>query len=103
MIHAKKNKLPKSDITPQMAHTIKQNQILPEYRRAAVGETKMPEPIITPIMILVADIKPIPRFSPTGAFSSFTFTTAAEKKNNKMVEINCHVCLFFIRRIYIFC
>lgn len=72
-----KHKAPNNEIMPQIVHTTKQNPTLPEYFKADVGDTKIPEPIITPIIIFTAAIRPMPRLSPTVDFSSFVFTTAA--------------------------
>lgn len=38
--------LPNNETKPHAVHTTKQNPTLPEYRNAAVGETKIPEPEI---------------------------------------------------------
>lgn len=65
---------PSNDITPHTAHTVKQRPMLPEYFKAAVGDINIPDPIITPIIILTADKRPIFRFSPT--CSCFSSTTA---------------------------
>lgn len=63
--------IPSNDIMPQTAHTVKQSPILPEYLKAAVGDMNIPDPIITPIIILTADNRPIFRFNPTcSCFSS---------------------------------
>lgn len=75
-----KHNAPNNEIIPHTIHTTKQNPTLPEYFRAAVGDTKIPDPIITPIIMLTAAIRPIPRLSPTVVFSSFVLTTAVEHK-----------------------
>ncbi len=53
--------LPINEITPHAVHTTKHIPILPEYFRAAVGLTKIPEPIITLIITFTAAIRPMLR------------------------------------------
>lgn len=55
---------------PQTAQTTRHMPTLPEYLRAAVGDINMPEPIITPTMILTEAKRPIFRFNPTSDCSS---------------------------------
>lgn len=62
--------LPNKDTTPQIAQIVRQRPILPEYFSAAVGDTNIPDPIITPIIILTADKRPIFLFKPTFSLSS---------------------------------
>lgn len=57
-------------MTPQTAQITKHMPTLPEYFNAAVGDMKIPDPIITPIMILTAAKRPIFCFNPTLDFSS---------------------------------
>lgn len=52
--------------------------MLPEYLNAGVGDTNIPEPIITPMIILTAARRPIFRFNPTSDFSSLI--AAADEK-----------------------
>lgn len=53
---------------------------LPEYSNADVGDIKIPEPIITPIMMLMEAKRPIFFFNPTSEFSSLII--AVQKMNN---------------------
>lgn len=56
------------------------NPMLPEYSNAAVGLTNIPDPIITPIIILTAAKRPMFCFNPTSEFSSLTAAIFQEKK-----------------------
>lgn len=56
---------------PHTAHTIKHMPTLPEYAKAAVGDINIPDPIITPTIILTEAKRPIFRCNPTSVLSSF--------------------------------
>lgn len=47
------------EISPDPAQTTRPNPTLPEYLRTAPGVRKIPEPIITPTIMLTAAISPI--------------------------------------------
>lgn len=81
-----KHKAPSSDITPHPAHTTKQSPKLPEYFNASVGDTKMPEPIITPMIMLMAPIRPMLRLRPTSSTSG-TFFSIFVTETNRFQEI----------------
>lgn len=57
---------------PQTAHIIRHKPMLPEYFNASLGDTNIPDPIITPIIMLTAAKRPIFRCNPTPDFSSLT-------------------------------
>lgn len=65
MPNSAKQRAPKKETTPHAVHIIKHRPIEPEYLRAAVDETKIPEPIITLIMTLTAARRPRWRLRPT--------------------------------------
>lgn len=67
--------LPSSDMIPHRNQTVRQSPMLPEYFKAAVGDMNMPDPIMTPIMILTDDKRPMFRCSPT--CSDFSSPAAA--------------------------
>lgn len=76
--------LPNNEIIPHAVQTIRQNPMLPEYRKAAVGDTNIPDPIITLIIILMAAKRPMPRLRPPAApatfFIALSWIVAIKKK-----------------------
>lgn len=69
---------------PHAVHTIKHIPMLPEYFKAAVGLTKIPEPIMTLIITFTAAIRPMFRLSPpSSAFSLFFFVAPERQKVKK--------------------
>lgn len=63
---------------PHSVQMTRHKPTLPEYSNAEVGDIKMPEPIITPMMIFIAAKSPIFCFNPT----SVSLTAAV----NKMIK-----------------
>lgn len=60
--------------------------MLPEYFRAAVGLTKIPEPIMTLIITFTAAIRPMLRLSPPSSAFSLFFLLAPETENLEIIN-----------------
>lgn len=55
---------------PHSAQMMRHKPTLPEYCNADVGDIKIPEPIITPMIMLMEAKRPMFFFNPTSEFSS---------------------------------
>lgn len=64
-------------MTPESAQIVRHRPTLPEYFRAPVGDTNIPDPIITPMIMLTADRRPMFRFKPTSPSLGFFSLIAA--------------------------
>lgn len=73
---------PNNEIIPHTVHITRHIPTLPEYLNAAVGDTKIPDPIITPTMIFTADNRPIFLCKPTLDFSSLIAAAWTSKSYN---------------------
>lgn len=71
-----KHKAPIKETQPHAAQTTSVNPTLPEYLNAAVGVTNTPEPMITPMMILIAANRPIVRSGPPVLTAAAGFSPA---------------------------
>lgn len=82
--------LPKKQTTADIPQIIKHNPTDPEYLKTAVGDTKIPDPIIVPTIILLAEIKPNSRFSST-TFSFLTVFRFSVRMKNGILQINVRI------------
>lgn len=82
---------PTNEIKPHTVQITRHIPTLPEYLNAAVGDTKIPDPIITPTIIFTADNRPIFRFNPTLDFSALIAAAWVSKsyviRSNKQIKL----------------
>lgn len=86
-----------NDMMPQATQITRHKPTLPACLKAPAGEIKIPDPIITLIMILIAAIRPMFRvIPPTAAF--FSATTAVWEKSIFNKYFHCRKELIFLLR-----